>query len=265
MSSASADEAGKAQPENVKAGDVAGTVDECVEAASASASAAGPAPATAGEAEAQSEAKPALPPLTPQEFKIYNRLAEHMDYFVSHIASMTHEPQLMSHVQHEHFRQTWTLLYDACKANKRPQGMSLKQFIDEGLSFIGYLTAHHNIEETYLFPILARKMPEFRNGSSAPDNPSRRRDPSAPKPRDNPLAAELLRQHRQIHAGMDVFEEYLRACRNRETELELSVLKEKMDSWGEVLWKHLDQEVRTLGAENMRKYWSIEEMRSLPI
>ena len=60
-------------------------------------------------------------------------------------------------------------------------------------------------------------------------------------------------------------EDYLRRCRNRETELELAVLKEKMDSWGTVLWTHLDQEVRTLGAENMRKYWTIEEMRGFPI
>jgi hypothetical protein len=78
-------------------------------------------------------------------------------------------------------------------------------------------------------------------------------------------AAELLQQHRQIHAGMDVFEEYLRKCRNRETELELSVMKEKMDLWGEVLLKHLDQEVQTLGAENMRKYWTIQEIRQIPM
>jgi hypothetical protein len=78
-------------------------------------------------------------------------------------------------------------------------------------------------------------------------------------------AAELLRQHKEIHRGMDVFEEYLSKCRSGETDLELSVLKQKMDSWGDVLWKHLDQEVRTLGAENMRKYWSLDEMRRMPM
>jgi hypothetical protein len=78
-------------------------------------------------------------------------------------------------------------------------------------------------------------------------------------------AAELLRQHKEIHAGMDAFEAYLESVRRGETELELSVLKGKMDSWGTVLWKHLDQEVKTLGAENMRKYWTIEEMRKMPM
>lgn len=78
-------------------------------------------------------------------------------------------------------------------------------------------------------------------------------------------AAELLRQHQAIHHGMDAFEEYLLKCRSGETELELRVLKEKMDSWGDVLWKHLDQEVKTLGAENMRKYWTVDEMRRMPM
>ena len=78
-------------------------------------------------------------------------------------------------------------------------------------------------------------------------------------------AAELLRQHKEIHKGMDVFEEYLNKCISGETDLDLSVLKTKMDSWGEVLWKHLDQEVKTLGAENMRRYWTVEEMRRMPM
>lgn len=125
--------------------------------------------------------------------------------------------------------------------------MSLKQFLDEGISFIGYLTTHHNIEETYIFPVLAKKMPEFQTGGKGKK------------------AAELLQQHKEIHKGMDVMEEYLRKCRNSEVELELSVLKTKMDSWGEVLWKHLDQEVETLGAENVRKYWTIEEIRKIPM
>jgi len=85
-------------------------------------------------------------------------------------------------------------------------------------------------------------MPEFKNGQNA---------------------AELLRQHKEIHKGMDQFSAYLEKCNSGETELELKVMKEKMDSWGEVLWKHLDQEVKTLGADNMRKYWTLDEMRRM--
>lgn len=122
--------------------------------------------------------------------------------------------------------------------------MSLRQFLSTGLQFCKHLATHHGIEEQHLFPILARKMPEFRQGKDA---------------------AELLRQHEAIHEGMDVFEDYLNKCLSGETELDLRVLKEKMDTWGDVLWKHLDQEVVTLRAENMRKYWTLDEMRRMPI
>lgn len=167
-----------------------------------------------------------LPKLSSREFQIYNSMAEHMEYF------------------HNHFRQTWNMLYSACTNNKRPSSMSLKQFVNAGLQFCSHLTTHHGIEEQYIFPMLAAKMPEFKAG---------------------PNAAELLRQHKEIHRGLDGFEEYLKKCRSGETELDLKTLKSKMDTWGEVLWKHLDQEVRTLGAENMRKYWTLAEMRRMPM
>jgi len=167
-----------------------------------------------------------LPKLSSREFQIYNSMSEHMEYF------------------HNHFRQTWNMLYGACTNNKRPSSLSLKQFINAGLQFCSHLTTHHGIEEQYVFPMLAVKMPEFKAG---------------------PNAAELLRQHKEIHKGLDGFEEYLKKCKSGETELDLKTLKLKMDTWGEVLWKHLDQEVKTLGAENMRKYWTLEEMRRMPM
>ncbi|KAH8879829.1 hypothetical protein GQ53DRAFT_671189 [Thozetella sp. PMI_491] len=187
------------------------------------------APETSSSSTADPE--PELPPLSPEQFRVYNRLAVTMNYF------------------HDHFRRSWNILYGACESGRRPSNMSLKQFIDEGLHLTQYLTAHHGIEEAHIFPLLGRKMPEFRSGGKGGGGP----------------AGELVRQHRQIHAGMDMFEEYLRKCRNREVELELSVMKEKMDSWGPVLLTHLDQEVDTLRAENMRKYWTMEEMRAIPM
>ncbi len=143
--------------------------------------------------------------------------------------------------------------------------MTLKQFIEEGLHLVSYLTAHHNIEETYLYPILARKMPEFCCATTGKGHGHGKGKGGGSSSKAKDGDSELIRQHRAIHEGMDVFEAYLRGCKNRETELELSVLREKMDSWGEVLLKHLDQEVRDLGAENMRKYWSVDEMRAFPI
>lgn len=46
--------------------------------------------AAAAETIREEPAAPALPPLTDHEFKQYNRLAEHMDYFVSLSLSVSH-------------------------------------------------------------------------------------------------------------------------------------------------------------------------------
>ncbi|KAF2020045.1 hypothetical protein BU24DRAFT_459660 [Aaosphaeria arxii CBS 175.79] len=164
-----------------------------------------------------------LPKLSPADFRAYNHMAEHMDYF------------------HNHFRATWTTLMTACETNKRPKNLSMRQFIGMGLQLCQHLTMHHTIEEKHIFPVLAKKMPAFRK------------------------ELELLTQHKQIHKGLDRLEEYLLKCQSGESELRLGELKEIMEGFGEVLWQHLDDEVAQLGAENMRKYWSLEEMRRMPM
>lgn len=100
---------------------------------------------------------------------------------------------------------------------------------------------HHGIEEAHIFPVLAKKMPAFRK------------------------ELELLTQHKQIHNGLDKFDAYLEECKSGERELRLEEMKALMDTFGAVLWAHLDDEVKELSAENMRKYWSIQEMRSMPM
>ncbi|KAJ4855327.1 hemerythrin HHE cation binding domain-containing protein [Trichoderma breve] len=167
-----------------------------------------------------SAAKEELPPLTDHEFKNYNRLAERMELF------------------HNNFRRSWNILWQACTTGRRPQGMSIKQLLNIGTEFAEHLTIHHSIEETYFFPRLAQKMPEF-----------------------NPKNGDLVKQHAQIHEGLEGFEKYLNEVKSGERDFELSVLKEKMESWGGVLWTHLDDEVRSLGAENMRKFWTLQEIR----
>ena len=136
----------------------------------------------------------------------------------------------------------WNTLWNACTANRRPQGMSIRQFITLGLRFTGMLTMHHDIEEAHFFPLLARRMPDF-----------------------NRQTGPMVLQHREIHAGLDVMQGYLERCQSGETDFELTVLKAKMETWGEVLWAHLDAEVKTLGAENMRKFWSKQDMMQMPM
>ncbi|KAL8417653.1 hypothetical protein RB594_001345 [Gaeumannomyces avenae] len=178
-------------------------------------------------------AEPAPPPLTPAEFREFNRLADEMTYY------------------HDHFKQSWNVLYDAASSGRRPKNLTLKQFLDTGMGFVRSLTMHHNIEETYLYPILAPKMAEFRHAQGGGGKKLSQKQ------------SELIQQHRDIHEGMDQLEEYINKCRSREADLEMSVLLQKLDSWGTVLWKHMDQEVETLGAANMRKYYTLGEMRRI--
>ena len=71
--------------------------------------------------------------------------------------------------------------------------------------------------------------------------------------------------HKEIHKGLGKLQAYLEGCRKSERELVLRELKEVMDTFGGVLWRHLDEEVEQLGAENMRKFWTPDEMRRMPM
>lgn len=174
--------------------------------------------ADAGE---KTEQQQQLPKLSASELRQYNRLAEHMDQF------------------HNGFRLSWNEIYKACTTNQRPRSMSLREFITFALRFSEHLEMHHSIEESYVFPKLARKMPAFRKQD------------------------ELLAQHRKIHEGLDKYAAYLKECKSGERELVLRELKELMETFGEVLWRHLEDEVVELGAENMRKYWTLADMKNL--
>ncbi|KAI0976151.1 hypothetical protein F4678DRAFT_416082 [Xylaria arbuscula] len=217
-------------------------------AASNMSSASASASATAAEPGANPSpspsSEPKLPPLSASEFREYNRMAEHMDMF------------------HSHFRSTWNILYTSASSGRRAQGLSIRAFIATGLQFVSQLEMHHSIEERYVFPELATRMPEFRTGRERnlpPDDANMSKEEGEGKKK----AAELLQQHVEIHKGMDGLQDYLRRCLSGETELQMGVLKEQLDTWGTVLWTHLDQEVRTLGAENMRRYWSLDEVRKM--
>ncbi|KAJ5355581.1 hypothetical protein N7517_010190 [Penicillium concentricum] len=161
-------------------------------------------------------------PLSASDFRAYNRMSEQMEGF------------------HSHFRLTWNQLWEACESSGK-RALSARQMIMMGLQFCSQLDFHHSIEEQHIFPVLAKRMPEFRK------------------------ELELLSQHRQIHAGLEKLEKYLEQCRSGEEDMRREEVKRLMEGFGKVLWTHLDQEVQTLGAANMRKFWSLAEMRQLPM
>ena len=156
----------------------------------------------------------------------------------------------MSHF-HNHFKATWSILYGACEKSELPHGMSRTQFISTASQFLRQLSFHHAIEEQHIFPILAERMPAFQAPSEGGKAEGR--------------AGVLLQQHREIHAGMDELEGFLKECKSGARDLSFEEMKRVMDTFGDVLWRHLDLEVDCLSAEEMRRWWNLEEVRGLPM
>lgn len=76
---------------------------------------------------------------------------------------------------------------------------------------------------------------------------------------------ELLTQHKAIHEGVERLEKYIGEVKTSKRDLRLEELRDILESFGTVLWSHLDDEVKQLEPENMKKYWSLEEVQRLPM
>ncbi|GFZ49389.1 hypothetical protein JCM24511_07509 [Saitozyma sp. JCM 24511] len=156
------------------------------------------------------------------------RLATHMDQF------------------HNHFRYEFNRVYTLADGGFHKEGMSLPRFLREAQQLSHHLDMHHRIEEAYIFPILAKKMPQFKAGARE--------------------QGRHLRSHKAIHAGLDKYDEYLKACLADSSKFNPATLREILDGFREVLFTHLDEEVHDLGAESMKAAgWTLEELRKIPM
>ncbi|KIJ51026.1 hypothetical protein M422DRAFT_158684 [Sphaerobolus stellatus SS14] len=124
----------------------------------------------------------------------------------------------------------------------KKQGMTLNSFLRIGEGFIHYLTMHHDFEEAHLFPRLAKKIPSFR----------------------------AIKAHRKAHKTIlddnicpFIYHNALVNVKANPKEYDPEAFREVLDSFRDTLFEHLDEEVNDLGAENMRKYWSLQEVRKL--
>ena len=70
-------------------------------------------------------------------------------------------------------------------------------------------------------------------------------------------------QHEVIHAGLVDMTAYVEAVKGREREFRFEELKKIMEGFEETLWRHLEEEVQQLGADNMRRFWTVSEMRAM--
>ncbi|TDL24877.1 hypothetical protein BD410DRAFT_744576 [Rickenella mellea] len=117
--------------------------------------------------------------------------------------------------------------------------MSLRTYLRALNDLNQHLTAHHSIEEKYVFPILATRMPSFAENE------------------------EHRQSHEGIHKGLDRLGALTKTYREDPTSFSPEEVRKCLESFKDVLMRHMDDEVKDLGAENMKKYWKLEEIDEL--
>ncbi|KAJ6593952.1 hypothetical protein B0H19DRAFT_1056357 [Mycena capillaripes] len=106
-----------------------------------------------------------------------------------------------------------------------------------------YLTMHHTIEERHIFPILAKRMPEFSTETD-----------------DAHIAS-----HKGIHKGLEELSTLVHKFKKEPSTYSPTEMQACLDSFRDVLFTHLDAEVNDLRGENMKKYWTLEELEAIPM
>ncbi|KAJ3533906.1 hypothetical protein NM688_g7214 [Phlebia brevispora] len=137
---------------------------------------------------------------------------------------------------HDYFKAESDTLVQLADGSFNKRGMSTKLYLAEADDMRKHLVLHHTIEERHFFPVLAKRMPAFRNDEVH------------------------INSHHGIHEGLDKLSVLLKKWNADPTAYSPTEMRECLDSWKEVLFRHLDEEVADLSGENMQKYWTLEEM-----
>ncbi|KAJ7497347.1 hypothetical protein FB451DRAFT_1335566 [Mycena latifolia] len=125
--------------------------------------------------------------------------------------------------------------------NKR--GLSLGLYLEMAKRLNSHLTMHHTIEERHIFPILAKRMPQFSTETDAGH----------------------IDSHKGIHKGIDELAALVVKFKTQPSSYSPSEMRACLDGFRDVLFSHLDEEVSDLQGENLKKYWKLEELESIPM
>ena len=117
--------------------------------------------------------------------------------------------------------------------------MNLRSFLRTARDLERHLHGHHTIEERFIFPLLAQRMPEFK--------------------------VEHIAEHNFMHAQLDRYAAYLDGVMAEPSKYNPDDLRRIMAELGPILFYHLDAEVETLRADNLRRYYTLAEVRTLPM
>ncbi len=109
-----------------------------------------------------------------------------------------------------------------------------------------HLDLHHRIEEAYIFPMLAKKLPQFKAGGRG----------------DRAHVA----MHRAIHEGLERYDAVLERAKRDPEGYDGKELRAVMDSFRGVLFRHLETEVEDIGAESVYAAgFTLDELARFPL
>ncbi|GAA5829613.1 hypothetical protein JCM11251_000223 [Rhodosporidiobolus azoricus] len=160
-------------------------------------------------------------PKTPGERKEWDRMSSRMEGF------------------HRYFRASFQQICELSDGSFERHGMTVPDFMDAAESFLRHLEGHHGIEERYIFPVLAKRMPQF--------------------------AEEHQEEHDTIHEGMHQLELLISRFRAEPSTYSPAELQKNLTSWGPILFYHLNAEVESLKPDVLRRYWTLDEVKRLPM
>ncbi|GAA6001151.1 hypothetical protein JCM10207_007433 [Rhodosporidiobolus poonsookiae] len=140
---------------------------------------------------------------------------------------------------HSYFRAAFKQLFELADGSFEKRGLSVSDFMDVAEDFLRHLEGHHGIEERYIFPVLSKRMPQF--------------------------ADDHQEEHDTIHEGMHKLELLISKYRTDPSSYSPTDFRAHLASWGPVLFYHLDAEVQSLKPDILRRYWSLEEVKRLPM
>ncbi|BGP22993.1 hypothetical protein Rt10032_c16g5688 [Rhodotorula toruloides] len=140
---------------------------------------------------------------------------------------------------HSYFRHSFRQLFELSDGSFEKRGMTVRDFMRLSDDFTKHLEFHHGIEEQHIFPILAKRMPQFRD--------------------------DHQEEHDTIHEGMDSLKSLTKRLKVEPNLYSPDEFRKNLASWGPILFYHLDAEVASLKPDVLRRYWTLAEVKQLPM
>ncbi|PRP85833.1 hypothetical protein PROFUN_06107 [Planoprotostelium fungivorum] len=135
---------------------------------------------------------------------------------------------------HNHFRSNTEKLY---KYADRVDEIGWRSYLNTARTLDHHLHMHHSIEEQHIFPILARKMPKF--------------------------AKDHIDEHKHMNESLSQMRQYVEQGYTDNSNYHPEEMKKRLDALKTALFDHLAAEEKSLGEEEMKKYWTEEEMEDV--